>query len=125
MSISNSKRFYWHGVRVTEIVYKQRVAQSKCGKNIAVNRGNCAKRKADKNEKKTEERQGPIQPGEGRRIVELQHLGKQMWCTSCKECLSFEYIDNEQRRGLGSIFLYTMSSMSLNKHHKYGKKTRI
>ena len=45
----------------------------------------------------------PIQPGEGRRIVELQHLGKQMWCTSCKECLSFEYIENEQRRGLGSI----------------------
>ena len=52
MSISNSKRFYWHGIRVTEIVYKQRVAQSKYGANIAVNRGNCAKRKAAKNEKK-------------------------------------------------------------------------
>ena len=37
--------------------------------------------------------------------MELNLLGRQMWCASCKECLSLENIERETRRGLGSILL--------------------
>lgn len=39
---------------------------------------------------------------DGRRIVDLKFLGRQMWCVLCKEALSLEYIEKEFRRGLGS-----------------------
>ncbi|XP_034230904.1 uncharacterized protein LOC117639401 [Thrips palmi] len=42
--------------------------------------------------------------GRGRRIVEIFVLAKHLWCCSCKECLSLEYIERETRCGLGSLF---------------------
>lgn len=41
--------------------------------------------------------------GRGRRIVELSELAKNLWCCSCKECLSLQFVESETRRGLGSI----------------------
>ncbi|XP_071580338.1 uncharacterized protein [Temnothorax nylanderi] len=45
------------------------------------------------------------EPGEGRRIVDLKFLGEQLWCTSCKETVSLKNIEQEERRGLGSVLL--------------------
>ena len=42
---------------------------------------------------------------EGRRIVDLVELGKQLWCGSCKETLSLTNIEKECRRGYGSLLL--------------------
>lgn len=41
---------------------------------------------------------------EGRRIMEIKHLGQQLWCTMCKETLSLQYILEERRQGFASIF---------------------
>lgn len=42
---------------------------------------------------------------EGRRIVDLVELGKNLWCVTCKEALSLSYLEKEFRRGLGSFLL--------------------
>lgn len=61
---------------------------------------------------------------EGRRIVEFAHIAKEMWCKCCKEALSFEYIVDELRRGLGSILTVRchkclfMNQVTTGKQHK-------
>lgn len=111
MSIS---RFYWKGKKVSEATYNHRVTLSVSGSKIAEKR--ILKRERDDAEKqqviekKIKKKKYELnnesfeKPGEGRRIVELLLLGELMWCVSCKECLSFQYIESELRRGLGSIF---------------------
>lgn len=42
---------------------------------------------------------------EGRRIVEIAELGKQLWCGTCKEVLSLSNVEKECRRGFGSLLL--------------------
>lgn len=100
LEMSSNKRYQWKGKLVSEKVYKLRLSQSQSGKNIAVNRQ--AKMKKTQ-ESEIEKENRLTKPGEGRRIVELLGMAKQLWCISCKECLSLEYIESEQRRGIGSI----------------------
>ena len=52
---------------------------------------------------KDAEEQNDKSLSDGLRIVDLSILGQQLWCVSCKECLSLETIEREIRRGLGSI----------------------
>lgn len=42
---------------------------------------------------------------DGRRIVDLNFLGQQLWCTSCKDALSLNNIETERRKRLASILL--------------------
>ncbi|XP_033219537.1 uncharacterized protein LOC117174487 [Belonocnema kinseyi] len=42
---------------------------------------------------------------EGRRIVEIAELGKNLWCGTCKEALSLNNVEKECRRGFGSLLL--------------------
>lgn len=39
----------------------------------------------------------------GRRIIELKELEKHLWCWTCKQVLTLENIEDEMRRGIGSI----------------------
>lgn len=97
------KRYMWKGKVVTEKVYNQRLAQRNTGKhNLKTRDENTST--AEK-ESTDEEQKISNEPGEGRRIVYLKFLGKQLWCTSCKESLSLDNIEQEERRGLGSVLL--------------------
>lgn len=40
---------------------------------------------------------------EGRRVVELQQMAKNMWCATCVQPLSLRFIENEARIGLATI----------------------
>jgi hypothetical protein len=51
---------------------------------------------------------------DGRCIVGLKIVGQQLWCVSCKETLSLQYIENETCRGLCSQFLVPHKCLLLN-----------
>lgn len=78
---------------MTKATYEKRLAQRKSGQN---------RRKASL-ENEPEQNCENEDVMDGRRIVELKVLGQQLWCVSCKEALSLEHIENETRRGLGSL----------------------
>lgn len=96
MSDTSEKEVYrWKGKIVTKKVYEHRLAQQQNGlksKKVKLTSNTC-----DNNSDKGEQT-----CTEGRRIVELKTLGEHLWCISCKEALSFQFIENETRRGLGS-----------------------
>lgn len=58
----------------------------------------------------------------GRRIVELKFLAREMWCCSCKEALSFQFIENETRRGFGSILRIRCHKCSIRNIVTTGKE---
>ena len=43
-------------------------------------------------------------PIQGGRYLDLEHMCKQMFCTSCKKELLFHNIQSEDQKGLGSYF---------------------
>ena len=101
----NQKLYRWNGKIVSKAVYNQRVAQVAGGRGVKrVSNDSGNKRKILRTYKKENDETVEFKtPGEGRRIVELIFLGQQLWCTSCKECLSLDNIENEYRGGLGSM----------------------
>ena len=109
------KVWRWKGRMVTEKQYNRRLRLSEMGKTIAERRlkkaeemeNSSSEEPAQSNSNLQKEADvGPVQESDGEacRIVDLQMLAQQMWCGSCKECLSFENIENETRRGLASTF---------------------
>ncbi|XP_024941318.1 uncharacterized protein LOC112494426 [Cephus cinctus] len=128
MAIEKIKR--WKGRLVTDAVYKQRLARSKNCENV--NETKKATSEIDANSKfESQEDQNDATQSEfteGRRVVELSVLAEQLWCVSCKEVLSLQYIEKETRRGLGSILLVRchkcllINSVTTGKHHNWGKR---
>jgi hypothetical protein len=47
---------------------------------------------------------GAIIPSSVRRIVNISHLAKELWCKSCNNCLTLEDLGEETRKGLVSKF---------------------
>ncbi|KYN11773.1 hypothetical protein ALC57_16051 [Trachymyrmex cornetzi] len=91
----------WKGKLVSETVYQQRLKQSQNCKTLNENKINA-------NSKFESEPQNELTQSdymEGRRIVEFSILAEQLWCVSCKEALSLNYIEKEMHRGLSSILL--------------------
>jgi len=116
--VLKKKRFMWKGKVVTKSVYEQRLAQSRTGRTNSKKQE--TEQFGEKQETETDISSSQIcekeinsdelhedaeKLAEGRRIVDLYFLGTQLWCTFCKECLSLENIESEQRRGLGSSLL--------------------
>ncbi|KAF7997287.1 hypothetical protein HCN44_005564 [Aphidius gifuensis] len=58
------------------------------------------------------------------RIVSLKILGRQLWCTSCKEALTLENIESERRRGFGSSLLIKCHKCLLNNEIVTGRQSR-
>jgi hypothetical protein len=54
-------------------------------------------------------------PVEGYRIIDLQHVGRQMVCDGCCEKLSFEDLEEEITRGLASVFTFRCPTCKLTK----------
>ncbi|XP_015594152.1 uncharacterized protein LOC107267234 [Cephus cinctus] len=84
--------------------------------------------------RKTEEKcsqSSDLNPCEGRRIVDIQELGKNLVCTSCTECLSLQNVKSEKRLGLNSIFLVkchrcsVLSDVATGKMHAGGRKRKV
>ncbi|XP_076664947.1 uncharacterized protein LOC143367209 [Andrena cerasifolii] len=96
----NTKTTYrWKGKIVTEAVYNKRLAQQKVGrarKSVSTEPG--------ESDQITSENVEEINVA-GRRIVELNILGQQLWCTHCAQSLSLQYIEREVGRGLASQLL--------------------
>ncbi|XP_043469997.1 uncharacterized protein LOC122503494 [Leptopilina heterotoma] len=70
---------------------------------ILIKQEECCQEEENENSlAETEEKQVEPDYLNGRRIVELKFLAKKMWCCSCKEALSFQFIETEVRRGFGS-----------------------
>ncbi|KAK0160250.1 hypothetical protein PV328_007678 [Microctonus aethiopoides] len=83
------KRYFWKGRRVNEKIYNQRISQCKNGQK----------------RKKTCDLTSPLSDiVQGRRIIEVTHLAKELKCVQCKALLNLENIKKEKRRGLGSIW---------------------
>ncbi|KAK0174283.1 hypothetical protein PV327_011025 [Microctonus hyperodae] len=108
--MSNSGKSYrWKGRIVSKKVYLQRMKQTQLGHEL---RDLSKKRKLDESVVR-ENLEEPVhyhnveesQILEGYRIVNLKFLGQQLWCTSCKETLSFDYVESERRIGLASVLL--------------------
>ncbi|XP_032684033.1 uncharacterized protein LOC116850178 [Odontomachus brunneus] len=105
------KRFYWKNKLVTEKVYKNRIRLKEVGKNLQKVRTRCEgnlQPRENVREKKTLE---------GRRIVDLNSLGKNLICQSCGSILSLLDIEDEECKGLASLFTI--------KCRKCSKKTRV
>lgn len=107
----NTNKFYSKGKMVTESMYNRRLPQSETGKKSGIHEWpqhessseNLQSKESHTSTEETAVDNGCTKPAEGRRIVDLLALGDQMWCSSCKECLSLQCVEGEQRRGLGSI----------------------
>lgn len=104
----SEKQYRWKGRIVSPKVYAQRVKQTElvlqlkeqCKKLDEYEASVSSKEPVnDKNNGKKAEIL------EGCRIVNLKYLGKQLWCISCKEALSLEYVESERRIGLASILM--------------------
>lgn len=65
---------------------------------------------------------------DGRRIVELKFLSEQLWCISCKEALSLQFVETEICRGLASVLLVRchkcllVNEVITNKTHRSGDR---
>ena len=93
------KTYRWKGKIVTESVYKQRLAQQKNGqaRQISTEPGETDVTRTENVEENN--------VFDGRRIVDLNILGQQLWCTCCAEALSLQHVESEVRRGLASQLL--------------------
>ncbi|KAK0179398.1 hypothetical protein PV327_005155 [Microctonus hyperodae] len=105
---SKSVTFRWKGKIVTKKVYEKRVAQQKSGKRrkkeevISTEGENRDSRDNHTSTDSENYKHEESMLMDGRRIVDLKTLGKQMWCVSCKQALSLDYIEKETRIGLAS-----------------------
>lgn len=88
--------YRWKGKIVVPIVYIKKDAQQKQQSRKKV----VAITEKQKNEPITQENvEEELNFIDGRRIIELKIFGQQLWCSSCKEALSLQYIENETRLG--------------------------
>lgn len=93
-AIENDKKiFIWKRKRVTEVIYNLRIKQ--------VNSG-LKRRKAEISN--TAEENDFHETVEGRRLVDIPTLAKNLSCEFCKELLSLNDIVFEKRVGLASLF---------------------
>ncbi|XP_043276780.1 uncharacterized protein [Venturia canescens] len=97
MNNGKNKNFFWKGKRVSEKVYYNRLRLQKVGKNLRQVYGSA--KEVVHNLKHSE-----CAKIEGRRIIHLNTLGEQLFCSKCKSILSILDSVQEQRFGLASIF---------------------
>ncbi|TGZ45817.1 uncharacterized protein [Temnothorax longispinosus] len=102
-----TQSYRWKGKIVTKAVYEKRLAQRKAGQmrrkgSIEPEEGDPVTNETVDSVDDVEQQTNVI---DGRRIIDLNVLGQQLWCCSCGEVLSLQYIQNEVRRGLASLFL--------------------
>lgn len=83
------QRFFWKGKCVTATIFNQRLAQCQSGKK---------RRKIDDNLTSSS------CYIEGRRIIDISYMAKNMKCFKCKSLLDLENIVKEDHKGLGLIF---------------------
>ena len=62
---------------------------------------------------------------QGKRIVDIQELGKNLKCCKCKEVLSLEKITNEKHYGLHSVFTITCNKCEISTIVHTGKVNTI
>lgn len=107
LNASKASTFRWKGKIVTKKIYEKRLAQQKSG----ISRKKAEVTSTESEDGVNRENQETHQEDQidqestlmdGRRIVDLKTLGEQMWCVSCKQALSLQYIEKETRLGLGS-----------------------
>jgi len=65
----------------------------------------------------------------GRRVVEIDHLAKQLYCNDCGKQLNLNNIVNEKRYGFGSVLMIkcececgSCNEVSTGKTHRTGKR---
>lgn len=61
----------------------------------------CHKRKLVNEKRKEQEFFIPV---DGRRIINVEKLARDLWCYNCKDSISLRFIENESTTGLGSSF---------------------
>ncbi|XP_071639085.1 uncharacterized protein [Temnothorax longispinosus] len=101
----SDKSYRWKGKLVTKALYEKRLAQRKAGIETCNKRRKVSTEPEESNPITNEDVEQQTNVIDGRRIVDLNILGQQLWCCSCTEALSLQYIESEIRSGLGSLFL--------------------
>ena len=96
-------KFFWKNKRVSEKIYFLRLKQRESGKSLSKLRTQ-AYSNLKKQEEEENDRSNNYLEVDGRRIMHIKELGKNMKCCSCKSILSFENITSEKKIGVISIF---------------------
>lgn len=105
MCDKSAGKFFWKGKRVTEKVYNLRVRQANAGKMIRSVYGCKQTRTAEQSVEKSNLKDGETKSKiEGRRIVHIQTLVKEMVCSKCNSILSFRDILDEKLIGLACMW---------------------
>lgn len=120
---SKTKRFYWKGKIVSEQVYNRRLQQQVLAKNIWKNKSM---------KSKSQPQLSQVKPNliEGRRIVHIDTVAKEMICKKSKSKLHFSDIVDEKQCGLASVFYMKyekcgmICTVATDKQHVTSKKEK-
>ncbi|KAK0075212.1 hypothetical protein PV325_007207 [Microctonus aethiopoides] len=121
---SKTKRLYWKGKIVSKQVYNQRFKQQTLAKNIW-------KKQSMKSKSQLQLSQAKPNLIEGRRIVHIDTVAKQMICKKCKSKLHFSDIVYEKQFGLASVFYMKckkcdmICTVATDKQHATSKKKTL
>jgi len=99
------EHFFWKGKRVTEKIYNLRLRQASVGKTLQKLCQRNQKKNADDVEDQSNLQNQEKSQVEGRRIVHIETLGKELVCINCKQTLSLANIVQESRIGLACIWI--------------------
>ncbi|XP_039302328.1 uncharacterized protein LOC120357045 [Solenopsis invicta] len=128
MSENLKKKFFWKGKRVTEKVYNSRIRLQNVGKNLR-NIYGCRNKVSD-NLKECETGESEFGQLEGRRIVDLKTLAKELFCKKCDAMVSLLDTVEETRVGLASMFsvkcrsCMTIIRVATDKKHATSKENK-
>lgn len=94
----SSEKYWWKGRIVKKKVYFAMLKRTENGKN--------RKKCEDIKDKQISEEapESPLINVKGNRLVNLQHMASQLYCSSCKEPLMIQNIEKEKVYGLASVF---------------------
>ena len=116
----SNQLFFSEGKCVTEIMYTERLQQVELEENLRSTNGKFTSHNLKNKNVEIED----LNDVEGRRIINVKHVGEQMFCWSCKSTLSLMDINEEKRYGVASIFdipcrmCNKITSVTTDKQHK-------
>ena len=98
-------KFFWKGKHVTEKIFNLRTRQAAAGKKLQSFYGCKENKNSEQSDAQSNLNDKQSEPNvEGRRIVHIKTLSKQMFCWKCSQMLSLCNIVDENLIGLACIW---------------------
>lgn len=107
--ITNKKAYFYKGKRVTQKMYEKRLRDKNRGQDLVNYRKTFNSNLAEVTKSVDEN-----DDFDGRRIVHLKTLQKEMFCIKCKAPLHLKDLVEEDRHGLASVFWFKCTNIDCN-----------